>query len=733
MRFIKAIFILMILKSFLFSSQKIVRVYISSWNDLLEFLYPVFGKNIPEVVSGEKGVYFDLLLNDQDFLKLKRTFLKFEILVDDLERMKELMKGQYHSYYEVIQILRNLANSNPGIAKLESVGPSYEGRWNYGIKISDNVQIDEDEPEHLFTGCIHSREWATVEVALFIADSLISAYGIDPNITQIVNSREIWIFPVKNPDGYVYDYSNGGVSWRKNRQPFHNAIGTDLNRNYNGVGDTLANGGWGWMPPGGSVSHYPSSQTFCGFKGFSGPEIYWEYEFVKNRKFNTALDYHSYGEVVLMPWGYLSGPTPHDNWIQMLASGYASRVQRLGGGYYTYQYSLYPLSGNARDWFYGWNHFINGNPCPSFVVEVGTTFYQPVSNLDHICRENFKGAFFLMEKGDTIKNYMKCLVPSPKIEPLETVGPNFDLIWHPKNKETNDPIYWEIKEFKDPQPLLESFESGTSLWVLEAFVPSTARKHSGNYSLYAGNSNNIKAQARTKYPYFVNPGDSLTFWIWYSLENEYDVAIVEVSEDGRDWIPLVSERWTGNSNQWIRYSYSLNQWIGKSLYFRWRVMTDDNTLNEGFYIDDIYPLASWGVIQTVATQIYDTVYNFTNTPDGTYYLSVRGYNTQFGWGNWSILEKVIVSSQKTFEKDRFPCELKVICGKEIKILYNFDERTPLRIYLYDRSGRITKSYNFNNLSGRGKVYLDLPLSSGVYFMKLKLWKEEDKFKVLKIK
>ena len=712
----KSMGMVVILVSTLFSSQKIIRVYVPSWDEVIVSFSPFFGKNMPEVVAGRPGEWYDFLVDDEEFSKIKLTELKTEVIIPDFEKWKELYLGQYHSYDEVNQILRNLANSNPAIAKLESIGPSYEGRWSYGLKISDNVNIDEDEPEHMFTGCIHSREWATVEVALFIADSLISSYGIDPNITQIVNSREIWVFPIKNVDGYVYDYPSGN-NWRKNRQPFHGYIGTDLNRNYNGVGDTLANGGWGWIPPGGSVTHYPNSHIFCGFKGFSGPIIYHEYEFVKERNFNTEVDYHSYGEVVLMPWGYLSGPTPHDDWVQALASGYASRVQRLGGGSYNYQYSLYPVSGNARDWFYGWNNFVNGNPCISFVVEVGTTFYQPQSDLDFICRENFKGAFYLMQKGDSIRNYMVSIVPAPKIEPLDTVGSDFTLIWHPKNIETNDPIYWEISEFKNPQPITEGFESGTNLWVLESFSLSTARKHSGNYSLYAGNQNNIKAQAKTKYPYFVESiNDSLSFWVWYSLETEYDVAIVEVSEDGRDWYPLVLERYNGNSNGWVRYSYSLAPWLGKSLYFRWRVMTDDNTLNEGFYIDDIYPVPNWGIIQTVATQVYDTIYSFSNTPDGTYYFSVRGYNTQFGWGNYSILEKVIVSSTKVTENNSKK-NLKIISGNGLKILYSFNEFTPLKIYIYDVSGRNVKLYDFGKLKGEGKISLKPDLPKGIYIIK----------------
>ena len=718
MRWCKVVIVMLVYIGLLFPSEKIIRVYLPTWDDVLREFRPIFGKNLPEVVAGRPNEYYDFIVDDLKIEKVKSTGVYFEIIVDDIEKQKETLFGQYHSYDQIKQILHQMQSSYPSLAKVESIGPSYENRWIYGIKISDNVNIDEDEPELVFSGCHHAREWASIETALFIADTLLRGYGSDPTITQIVNTREIWVFPIINTDGYVYDYPNQR-NWRKNRQPFHGYIGTDLNRNYNGTCEIDARGGWGWIPPGGSVTHLPSYETFCGFKGFSAPEIKAYSNFLKNRHAVGIIDFHSYSELVLGAWGHVSDPTPHSTWYTQIGQGIAQRIQRLSGGYYTYQtaYQLYPTSGGSIDWEYGWSHFSNGFPCLAFVNEIGTTFYQPVSQLDHIMRQNFKGALFLMQKGDSIRTYMKCMVPSPRIEPIETVGPNFNLIWHPKNKETNNPSYWEIVKYQNPSPVNESFEGGTNLWNLQNFSLSTARKHTGNYSLFAGNANNVKAQAVTKYPYFVSsPNDSLSFWVWYSLELEYDVAIVEVSEDGRDWYPLVDERYNGDSNGWVRRAYSLAPWLGKSLYFRWRVMTDDNTLNEGFYIDDIYPVANWGVIQTVATQVYDTIYSFTNMPDGTYYFSVRGYNTQFGWGNYSVLEKVVVSSTKIAENN-LKENLKVISGNGLKILYSFDEFTPLKIYIYDVSGRNVKFYDFGKLKGEGKISLKLDLSKGIYIIK----------------
>ncbi|MEO0233102.1 MAG: M14 family metallopeptidase, partial [candidate division WOR-3 bacterium] len=309
MKGIKKMVVILITAGFLFSSEKIIRIYLPTWNDVIQSLTPVFGKKLPEVVAGRPNEWYDFIVYDEDIAKIRTLNIPFEIIVDDLEKMKELVRGQYHSYDQIKQILHQMQSSYPSLAKVESIGPSYQGRWIYGVKVSDNVNIDEDETELVFSGCHHAREWASIETALFIADTLLRGYGSDPTITQIVNTREIWVFPIINVDGYAYDYPNQ-LNWRKNRQPFHNAIGTDLNRNYNGTCETDARGGWGWIPAGGSVTHYPSSEVFCGFKGFSAPETKAYSDFLKQRHAVGIIDFHSYSELVLGAWGHVSDPTP---------------------------------------------------------------------------------------------------------------------------------------------------------------------------------------------------------------------------------------------------------------------------------------------------------------------------------------------------------------------------------------------------------------------------------------
>ena len=101
-----------------------------------------------------------------------------------------------------------------------SIGKSYKGRELWMAKVSDNVATDEAEPEILFDGTHHSDEHMGVEMCLKIFHWLVDGYGVDSRITNIVNTREVYILFLANPDGAEYDISGGKFHyWRKNRQP----------------------------------------------------------------------------------------------------------------------------------------------------------------------------------------------------------------------------------------------------------------------------------------------------------------------------------------------------------------------------------------------------------------------------------------------------------------------------------------------------------------------------------
>ena len=265
----------------------------------------------------------------------------------------------YHDYSEMVAEIQQAATNHPDIFSLSSIGTSYEGRTIWLGKISDNVNVDEDEPEALFTHHQHAREHLTVEMALYTMHTLVDEYGVDQQITDLVNSREIWIVFDLNPDGGEYDIATGTYrSWRKNRQPNpgSSAVGTDLNRNW----------GYKWACCGGS-SGTTSSETYHGSAPVSSPEDQVVRNFVNSRVVNgkqqikVALDFHAYGELVLWPMGYTFTDVPADM-IQDDRDVLATMGQAMAAtnGYTPQQASdLYITDGTSLDWLYGVHGIMN--------------------------------------------------------------------------------------------------------------------------------------------------------------------------------------------------------------------------------------------------------------------------------------------------------------------------------------------------------------------------------------
>jgi carboxypeptidase T len=259
----------------------------------------------------------------------------------------------YHTYTEVAADVAAVQAAHPDIVERFSIGQSYLGRELWAAKISDNVATDEQEPEVLFDGGTHADEHMGVEMTLRILHWLADGYGSDTRITNIVNSREIWIVFLVNPDGAEHDISAGKFHyWRKNRQPTPGSTskGTDLNRNY----------GYRWGG-GGRTSANPAAITYRGPSAFSAPETRAMRDFLASRvvggrqQIRTAITFHEYGRLVMWPYGYTLTNVPGD----MTTQDHDALV-KIGkhmastNGYKPEQGSdLYVSSGTTRDFAYG--------------------------------------------------------------------------------------------------------------------------------------------------------------------------------------------------------------------------------------------------------------------------------------------------------------------------------------------------------------------------------------------
>jgi len=598
-----------------------------------------------DIAGAKPGESYDLLLDRADFGAVEACGLPVTVICDDLDtRRGEAAKlGMYRSFDDMKVIIRNLASTYPSICVLESIGPSCEGRYLLGLKISDNPTIDEDEPEVLLEAQHHAREWATPEVVRYFADTLLRNYDSIPAFKDFVDGHEMWVFPTINADGYVYDYP-GQLWWRKNRQPFSTSTGCDLNRDYNGAcnGDRMDD--WGALVVGSQTRHRPREETWFGARGAWGVEVNALSEFFKEHTFLADVTVHSSGELVLWPFG--SGSLAPDSvYLGNLAEQTAAQISRLGGGTYTPEqsYDLYPTAGGSIDWMYGWGHWIGGFPCMSYTIEVGTTFYQPTADLDAIQREVFDGLFYLFSRAESIDLALEGAVPRPILAPMDSSATgSYAVHWTPTRPEHNHPDRWELEELNGLSVITDSMEDSLSKWTLQGASQSTTQKHSGGYSISLGNGDNISNYCMTKDPYPVQPGDSLRYWIWYNTENNYDVTVAEVSLEGRDWYQL-HDRFTGTSPVWLYKAFPLEPWAGKSVFIRFRYMTDDFTTGSGVYIDDVSPVPEFADREIVSDSITDTLYNVTAESVGTYYYRVRGHNAAWGWNDQGPLEDIVVT------------------------------------------------------------------------------------------
>ncbi|UCE90824.1 MAG: hypothetical protein JSV90_05155 [Methanobacteriota archaeon] len=270
----------------------------------------------------------------------------------------------YRNYSAIRDILYDTESDHWGIAAVHDIGDSWEttqglaDRDILAIKISDNVEIDEDEPETLIMALHHAREWPTSEIVVQLIENLTDLYGSDARISWLVDNREIWIVPVVNPDGLDYAMSVDD-QWRKNRRDNGDGTyGVDINRNYNGSqnGDPL--GEWGGV----GASHDTSSSVYCGEYPFSEPETEAIRDLALNRSFALAIDFHTYGDLVMWPWGYTTDLPPDNEDLVRIGTGMAA----LNGYTADQSVGLYPTTGDSLDWLYG------GADVYAFLFEVGS-------------------------------------------------------------------------------------------------------------------------------------------------------------------------------------------------------------------------------------------------------------------------------------------------------------------------------------------------------------------------
>ena len=296
----------------------------------------------------------------------------------------------YATVEETYAEAQAMAAAHPGLATLFDIGDSWEktepgGLPGYDLlllKLTNSavpgtptgIDPPHGKPRLLITAAIHAREYATAALALDFARYLLDNHGVDADATWLLDEHEIHIVLQHNPDGRKR--AEAGSLWRKNTNAAYcpsspSSIGADLNRNYS----------YQWACCGGSSSD-PCSTTYQGASAGSEPEVQalqsYERSIFPDQKGpnptdpapTTAtgfyLDLHSYGGLVLWPWGFTSTVAPNGAALQTLGRRFA-----YFNGYTPQQaVELYVTDGSTKDFLYG------DLGVAGYTVEVGTAFFQ---------------------------------------------------------------------------------------------------------------------------------------------------------------------------------------------------------------------------------------------------------------------------------------------------------------------------------------------------------------------
>jgi hypothetical protein len=346
-------------------------------------------------ITKDKSVI--VFIDDDDLTKLEQSDFDFDILIDDWEdyyrNLPVLSKeeqqqaldqtklkfnvsgfefgsmGGFYTFDEVIAELDSMQLLFPGlITAKELIGLSVQNRPIYMVKISNNPGVNEEEPEVLYTALHHAREPEAMMQMIYFMYYLLENYGIDPEVTYLVDNREMYFIPVLNPDGYEYNhqtYPNGGGMWRKNRKNNGGgSYGVDLNRNYGPYEY--------WNAANGGSSTDPGSSTYRGIAPFSEPETVAIRDFLSARDLKNTLNYHTHGNLLIYPYGALE----HETADSLIFREYAGDMTSYNGYVYgTDQQTVgYSTRGNSDDYFYDGDTLLNGGKIFAMTPEVGDYF-----------------------------------------------------------------------------------------------------------------------------------------------------------------------------------------------------------------------------------------------------------------------------------------------------------------------------------------------------------------------
>jgi len=562
------------------------------------------------------------VLSASEIAKIIKAGFKIEIIHDDYtswvrERNREYKKKTITATYDYSVPIHFELGSMGGFYTLEEVQNELDsmryfypdlisikvqagnttsifGRPLYYVRISNNPDVNQDKPKILYNALHHAREPMGMQQLMFFMWYILENYASSEEIQYLVNNLEIYFIPVVNPDGYFYNDSiapDGGGMWRKNRRNNGGGYyGVDLNRNYSYK--------WGYEDVGSSP--YPWEETYRGTSPFSEPETQIVRDFSIEKNFLLAMNYHTFGGLLLYPWCYETQITP-DSTLEITYADFFTKENGYNSG--IPGQILYNTNGDASDWQYG-EQTLKPKTFP-FTPEVGTStdgFWPPPGRIIPLAEENVycnlmmahfalryaeakrtspviipeKQGFFKFSFTryglDSLADYTVSIEPldtnqiisagSPKVitDPVQFLNYN-DSISYTLSPEISTGTEFKyilsvnngLYTFQDtithyygaPLILLADSCNDMSKWISNNWNISHFQFHSPDASItdspggnYPPNSDNSVTTVGT-FDLNDTPVAVLEFWAKWDIEKGFDYAQVKISsDDGSSWTAL---------------------------------------------------------------------------------------------------------------------------------------------------------------------------------------------------
>ena len=655
-----AITVLIILSLCLMSSAMAKDIYmqVKVYYDTKYELLDLRQQHLDVIGAGDN--YLEIVTHPDEFERLQEMGFKTDIIHADMTSFYQSrlepnkLMGGYLTLSEINAYIDSLAAEHSDIVSQKyNLGQTIEGRDMWAIKISDNPNVDEDEPEILFTAAIHAREVITPLIIRNFAEYMTTNYALgNPQVQNLVNNREIWLIFCCNPDGYYYnEYTDpsGGGMWRKNRHNYLNGYyGVDLNRNF----------GYQWGYDNEGSSPYQYDDTYRGTSAFSEPETQNLRDFHLAHDFIISVYFHSHSDLILWPWGYDELYTDEEDLFKLIGDSAATFNGYTAG--VVWDAINYTANGSTDDWVY--YETIMKNKTYAFTFEVGDAFWPSPSEIPEMCNENLGAMLFLSDLAGSVFGLLPPIAPSVSVaDSVEAMAP-YTVSWT-HDDTLNPAVEFELMELTDHVRTTDNANNFDN-FSNNDFSVSTARSYSSPSSFFSGAANSVTRYVEYVSQFAVEAGDSLKFMTWYDIEDDWDYAYVQVSAGGGAFETIegnlttnynphgtnLGNGITGSSGGWVEAKFDLSDYVGQSITIRLTYKTDSYTLEEGFYVDDIYPIDMFSNQTSYTHSGSEYSHIFSDKTEGEYYYKVRAKDIDEQWSGFSPL-----STTTVFEPQVYVC------------------------------------------------------------------------------